>query len=205
MATFEPEGSGTTGLALDAPYAVLDVETTGFKSYEDRVVEVAVVQITKHGEISGEWSSIVHADGADGASNIHHLPPSARAHAPGFGDIADELLSQLSGRVVVAHNASFDEGFLAAELKRAGRAVPTLPALCSLNLARRALPKLGRHKLPDCTAAHGIEVTDAHTALGDTRALAQILIPMLARVSAPRYPVAPVKFEAVAVSQAQSR
>lgn len=200
LATHDPVGH-----TLNAPFAVVDVETTGFDAHTDRVVEVAVVHVDQAGNITNEWSSVVNADGVDGASHIHGLPPHLRLEAPSFSELTRELLSLLSGRIVVAHNAPFDESFLASEFGRAGVEVPTLPALCSLRLARRALPNLGRYKLDDCVKAYGFGISNAHTALGDSRALAEILPNMMSQVTKPYYPVPTATFATVTTSSACPR
>lgn len=196
---------GRAGKPLDAPYAVIDIETTGFAPPRDRIIELAVVNMTPGGVITGEWSTVLHGNGATGGSKIRKLPPSKRKTAPGFEDIVDEFLAKISGHIVVAHNASFEERFLASELARTGYNAGALPALCSLILARRALPHLGGHKLEQCCHETGVELVGAHTALGDARAVACLLPSLLARTGPPRYRAGPVQFPETVASRALPR
>jgi DNA polymerase-3 subunit epsilon len=84
----------------------------------------------------------------------------------------------LTGRTVVAHNATFDMRFLQCELQRAHYVIPDRPAaLCSMKWAGRAI---GAAKLEQCCEAFDIPLLDAHSALGDARATAQLMAYLMA-------------------------
>ena len=122
--------------------------------------------------------------------------------APRFEDVAGELLARMDGAVVVAHNAVFDERFLAAEFDRAGIAVPVSPAVCSLWLARRTL-RTPNHKLTTLARAAGLSTVHAHAALADVRTVAALLPQMLA--AARRAPPLPDRLPAHAAAAAGRR
>ena len=156
-------------------YAVIDVETTGLSSRNDRVIELAVVHTDTHGTITGRWETLINPQRNLTAQHIHHIHASHIQHAPLFADIATDLLTLLDGRVPVAHNAPFDARFLAAELHRTGKTLHQQhDFLCTMNLSRRYLPGVGK-TLADCLAATNITNTGAHTALADATATAQLL------------------------------
>lgn len=159
-------------------YAVLDLETTGlFPGGNDRIIEIGIVLVDSMGRPTDEWSTLINPQRDLGPSHVHGIYGRHAKHAPRFADVSDELLEVLDGRTVVAHNASFDTRFLAAEWKRAGAlAEPSFPFghLCTMQLARTFLPGSGR-ALVDCCAAFDIEIHDAHSALGDARATAALL------------------------------
>lgn len=92
-----------------------------------------------------------------------------------FADVVLELNRWLAGAAVAAHNARFDLAFLRAEYRRAGWAMPFVPALCTLEASEYHLPQLERRRLGDCCWAVGSPLTGAHTALGDARATAALL------------------------------
>lgn len=166
----------------DMGYAVLDFETTGVVAKSDRVVEVAVVHVSPCGEITGAWDTLVNPMRDMGAQHIHGISAREAAAAPTFRQIAPRLLELLDGRVIVAHNASFDMRFLGAELARAGLpGVADLepPAICTMVLAPRLIPGAGR-RLQDCCDAFGIEVDGMHIARGDAWATAELLAAYLA-------------------------
>lgn len=156
------------------PYAVIDFETTGLvPERTDRVVEVGIVLTDDDGRIEREWTTLVNPHRDIGATHIHGIPAGDVLDAPDFADISDYLLEMLSGRVLVAHNASFDMRFLHRELQLARYEIPSRPtALCSMKWAGRMI---GAAKLSHCCEALGISLTHAHSALGDAHATAELL------------------------------
>lgn len=155
-------------------FAVIDFETTGFvPERSDRVVEVGLVLLNAGGEKEHTWTTLVNPKRDVGASHVHGITGSDLVDAPEFFEIGDELLDMLGGRVVVAHNATFDMRFLHSELIRAGYGIEARPpALCSMKWSKRLL---GAAKLAHCCEALGIPQSDAHTALADAEATGQLL------------------------------
>lgn len=161
-------------------YSIVDLETTGFSfTRGHRIVEIAVVNVNDQGEIVDEWETIVNPMRHMGASDIHGLLASDVIGAPTFTEIAGELCKRLDGRVLIAHNANFDASFLAQELCHYGYlGDPHLPSLDTLALSRRLLD-LSSYRLEDVCRALSIINPQAHSALADARATAQILQSML--------------------------
>ena len=175
---FQYGGDGP-GFELDVPYAVIDVETTGFSPRKgDRIVEIAIARVDRHGRIEDEYSTLLNPGRDVGPIFVHGISNSEVRDAPRFDQIAGELLDRMDGAIVVAHNAVFEERFLAAEFERADLALPLNPALCSLWLARRTM-NTPNHKLTTLARAAGISTVDAHAALSDVRAVAALLPQML--------------------------
>nr|WP_238342378.1 exonuclease domain-containing protein [Actinopolymorpha rutila] len=180
---------GAAGKAVyrhDGVYAVIDVETTGFSPERgDRVIEIAIARVDASGRILDEYATLLNPQGRDtGPVFVHGISNEAVRDAPVFADVAGDILARLDGAVVVAHNASFEERFLAAEFARAGVEAPQFPALCTLWLAQRTFDT-PNHKLATLARHAGIPLVDAHAALGDVRAVAALLPQMLARHGAP--------------------
>jgi DNA polymerase-3 subunit epsilon len=168
---------------LDAPLAIVDVETTGAHPAWDRVTEIAVVEVAG-GEVASEWSTLVNPG--------TRIPPAIQAltgitddmvaGAPAFEDLARNLLERLEGRVFVAHNARFDYGFLRHEFERAGLRFQAT-TLCTVKLSRRLYPGEARHNLDSVIRRHGLRCGSRHCdpegarhrALGDARAVWQFL------------------------------
>ncbi|WP_179873590.1 exonuclease domain-containing protein [Microcella indica] len=157
-------------------FAVVDLETTGLSpGAHERVVEIAIVHADKYGSVTGQWETLVNPQRHVGAEHIHGIRAGDLIDAPAFADIADDVMDLLSGRVMVAHNARFDRGFLTAEFGRASRALPDdAPTLCTMQLARELIPGAGR-SLADCCAAFDIALEEAHRAAVDARATAELL------------------------------
>ncbi|MEJ6512855.1 MAG: 3'-5' exonuclease [Acidimicrobiales bacterium] len=167
------------------PFAVLDVETTGLSSDRDRVIEIAVVRCASDGSFIDEWSTLVDPGCDPGPTHIHGISAADLVGAPTFAKIAEELAERVEGAMVVAHNLSFDAGFLSAEYARTHTPLPDQPALCTLQLARHVLPDNGGYSLAACAAALGIDHPSAHRALPDTRVTALVLQAMLHRLFPP--------------------
>jgi DNA polymerase III alpha subunit (gram-positive type) len=89
----------------------------------------------------------------------------------------------------VAHNARFEENFLASELNEAGHDLDLIPALDTLWLARNTI-ELPNYKLDTVVTGFNEQIIDAHTALGDVIAVSKILPEMLSRIGQLYYPIA---------------
>lgn len=171
-------------LMSDTVYSCFDVETTGLDSRRARVIEIAVVKVTPAGETVGEWSTLIDAGTPDlGRFDIHGIRPGLLVDAPTFSEVAGDLMAELDGCVPVAHNASFDVGFVTAEWARAGLGPLSLSAVDTVPMAR-GLGLPGR--LGDLSQALGVELDGAHRALDDSRALAGVLVRLLERGAVPR-------------------
>lgn len=150
---------------------MIDVETTGFSAEQDRVVEIACLRIDVAGNVIDELHTLIDPRQAVGASFVHGLDESALAGAPTFADVAPALLALLDGSLIVAHNASFDTGFLRAELSRAGAHTSGMPYACTMALRRQVgLPGPTAHKLSWACWQEGIAIETAHAAVCDARA-----------------------------------
>jgi len=174
--------SSGRGYNHDGSFAVIDVETTGFSPGKgDRVIELAIARVDKNGRIEDEYATLLNPEGRDtGAVFVHGISNDAVRNAPLFSDVVADVLARLDGAVIVAHNAVFEERFIAAELARAGVNTPPLPALCSLWLGQQTFDT-PNHKLGTLAQHAGIPLVDAHAALGDVRATAALLPLMLDR------------------------
>jgi DNA polymerase-3 subunit epsilon len=142
---------------------------------------MAVVLTDTVGTPVWEWSSRFNPEGPVGPTHIHGITGEDVADAPLIRDSLPYVAQAIAGRVVVAHNASFDLAFVRAEYERAGWDMPWLPAICTMQAGRVYLPSLPRHRLVDCCAACGVTHQGAHSALGDARATAAVLSAYLTR------------------------
>lgn len=158
----------------DRHLVFLDLETTGATATHDRITEVGLVEV-RDGTFVREWSTLVNP----GIS----IPPMIQAltgisndmvaRAPRFEDIAREVYEAIDGRVLIAHNARFDYGFLKNEFKRLDKSF-SAPVLCTVKLSRKLFPQHARHNLDTLMTRHGIACDARHRALGDARVLWQL-------------------------------
>jgi DNA polymerase-3 subunit epsilon len=164
-------------------YAVVDLETSGLDPRRGaRILEIAIARIDAAGRRLGVFETLVDPGTPEtGARDVHGIGPDMLVDAPAFARIAPTVLAWLDGVVVVAHNAPFENGFLTAELARAGLTVPEVPALDTLPLAQRVLD-LPNYRLATVCDWAGIRIEGPHTAAGDAKATAAVL-PHLLRLA----------------------
>ena len=156
-------------------FAVIDVETTGLHpDYHHRVVELAIVTLDPDGQREGEWATLINPERDVGATHIHGLTATDLASAPRFADVAGDVVAQLSGRILVAHNLRFDTAFMASELAHAGADLGISNGICTLGLASQ-FGILGPRDLQTCCQVLGVELADHHSALGDAVTAALLL------------------------------
>ena len=162
-------------------YAVVDVETSGFHPPTAEIVEIAIVHVDPAGQVTGRWDSLIRPAAGVGATRVHGITRAMVAPAPRFEDIGRELHGLLADRVVAAHNLAFDAKFLVSHFARMGLHSPEIAGgVCTLRASQLLLPGPS-YKLADCCQTVGIELTNAHSALGDALATARLLGHYLAR------------------------
>ncbi|MEM5345133.1 exonuclease domain-containing protein [Paraburkholderia azotifigens] len=152
--------------ALDVPIVFVDLETTGGSVGEHRITEVGVVEVGPNGASS--WTTLVDPG--------QPIPPFIQQltgitndmvrGAPTFAAIAADLFARLDGKLFIAHNASFDRGFLRSEFQRAGFAFNP-DVLCTVRLSRALFPAEKRHGLDALVERHALVPSDRHRALAD--------------------------------------
>lgn len=156
--------------------AAIDVETTGFDSENDRVIEVGIVEMC-NGEVLDRYGQLVNP-GIPIPGPVSRLTGIQQADVedqPPFSHIAEEVRSRLEGRILVAYNLSFDRQFITSELGRCDLEWPDEVTLDPLIFARALLPWLNKKKLADVANALGVDLREAHRARDDAEAAGQVL------------------------------
>jgi len=154
-------------------FIVIDVETTGLNPESNRIVEIALLRVN-NGTITEAYENRFNPEGPVGKTEIHGITDADVASAPRFSDKADEIKAFIGERALVAHNAKFDLAFLRAEFARSEVELPWLKSICTLEASQYYLPNLYRRKLADCCGEIGIQIDNAHSALGDAMATAKL-------------------------------
>jgi DNA polymerase-3 subunit epsilon len=157
-------------------FAIVDIETTGGSPAGHRIVELAVV-LVKDGQIVDQFVSFCQPGMAIPlqVQLIHGISDAMVADAPLFSELIPQLDALLEGSIFVAHSAAFDYGFIQAEYRRAGMAF-SLPKLCTVKMGRRLEPGLRSYSLARLCQFFGIRNNQAHRALSDAMATAEIFI-----------------------------
>lgn len=173
---------------LDGPYAIIDLETSGFNPPTSKILEIAILKVDKFGNELDRFETLINPqDGNVGRTDIHRIELEMLVGAPTFNEASGRILGLIQDSVIVAHNARFEENFLYYELTQAGYKLDLIPALDTLWLARNTI-ELPDYKLVTVMNGFNERISDAHTALGDVIAVSKILPEMLNRIGQLYYP-----------------
>jgi DNA polymerase-3 subunit epsilon len=160
---------------------VFDTETTGLNpSGGDRMVEIGCVEIYNRVETGRHFHAYFNPEREmpSEAEAVHGLSAIFLSDKPRFPELAEELLDFLEDSPLVAHNASFDFGFLNFELGRCGRGPVCMSRMVdTLTLARSKHPG-AKHSLDALCVRFGIDRSHRvkHGALLDAQLLAQVYV-----------------------------
>jgi DNA polymerase-3 subunit epsilon len=163
---------------------IFDTETTGLDNREDRIIEFGAVELvnrfptgrTFHAYINPQGRAI-HPD----ALAVHGIGEDILADKPGFDVVAAEIMEFVGDAMLVAHNASFDVGFINSELSRIG--MPPLEPhriIDTLAIARRRHP-MGPNSLDALCRRYAVDSSrrTKHGALLDSELLAEVYIELI--------------------------
>ena len=163
---------------------IFDTETTGLESKLDRVIEIGGIELINHfptGRTLNLYISPedrkVHPD----ALAVHGITDEFLKDKPKFAEVVDQIRDFFDGARWVAHNATFDMGFINAEFARLGiEPVAADLVTDTLSLARRKHP-MGPNSLDALCRRYGIDNSHRtkHGALLDSELLAEVYIEMI--------------------------
>lgn len=163
---------------------VFDTETTGLDNQTDRIIEIGCIELENQFPTGRSLHLFINPDGRKvhpDALAVHGITDAFLADKPVFADVAEEIAAFFDGAHYVAHNATFDMGFLNSEYRRLGRP-PVAPDLVidTLALARRRHP-MGPNSLDALCRRYGIDNShrSKHGALLDAELLTDVYIEML--------------------------
>ena len=165
----------TTSMPLD--FTAIDFETANGSPASPCAVGLVRVRDSKPVEtldllfrppVPHDWFS-------EGNIRVHGITPAMVQDAPIYSEVIDQMLEFIDEDLLVAHNASFDMGVLAASAKAINHELPKLRYGCSLKIARKTY-NLESYRLNAVAYAVGHEEFEHHNALADSDACARIVI-----------------------------
>ncbi len=165
---------------------VLDTETTGLEvSQGHRLIEIGCVEIMHRRTTDQTFHQYVNPerDIDAGAQEVHGITLKDLEDKPKFSTIADDLIQYIEGAELVIHNASFDVGFINAELVRAKHKITDIRECCtvidSLSQARKMHPGQ-KNSLDALCKRYEIDNShrELHGALLDAQILADVYLAM---------------------------
>ena len=159
----------------EGTYVVFDVETTGLSSMYDTIIELAGVKLYQ-GEVVDTFESFAnpHRTLPDKIIDITGITDDMLVDAPEVDDVLKRFYDWVGDSVLVAHNATFDIGFLNQGYAKIDLPKITNPIIDTLELARFLLPELGNHRLNTLCKHMQVELTQHHRAIYDAEATAEL-------------------------------
>lgn len=163
---------------------VLDTETTGLDPLRgDRLVEIGCIEMVNHMPTGQIYHCYLNPerDMPQEAFAVHGLSSEFLSDKPLFAAAVDDFLAFIGDAPLIIHNASFDIGFINAELGRLSRAAISRDRLVdTLLLARRKHPGVS-NRLDDLCSRYAIDNSrrTKHGALLDAELLAEVYIDLI--------------------------
>ena len=167
------------GQSLDGTYVVFDLETTGFSAIKDKIIEIGAVKV-EGGKITDRFSTFVNP-GVPIPFRITQLTgitDQMVMDAPGIETVLPQFLEFIGEAALVAHNASFDVGFIEQNC-RYQDIIPDFTSVDTVAMARILLPTLSKYKLNVVAGALHISLENHHRAVDDAGATAEIFVRFL--------------------------
>ena len=163
---------------------VFDTETTGLSPLNgDRLVEIGCVELVNRVETGRTFHAYFNPGRPmpSEAEAVHGLSTVFLSDKPEFHELCEDLLEFIGDSPLIAHNASFDFGFLNHELSQCGRPLICMTRMvCTLVLARQRHPG-AKHSLDALCTRFGVDrsLRVKHGALIDAQLLAQVYVELM--------------------------
>ncbi len=156
---------------LNQTFSIIDVETTGGSPFLDRIIEIGLLRVEK-GEVVKTYQTLLNPGVAlpEFITELTGITDADLLGAPTFDDIKEELFELLEDSILVAHNASFDYGFIGQEFRRSGWSF-SMNNLCTVRLSRVLYPEHKHHNLDALIERHGFSIDNRHRAFDDAKIL----------------------------------
>jgi len=160
-------------------YLVLDIETTGLSRHQHKITEIAALEI-RHGRIHREFQTLINPEThiPRFITHLTGIDDQMVKNAPTIEEALPTFLQFAQDKIAVAHNATFDHGFLHHHASLLGSAFDN-ETVCTRKLATRLLPELPSKKLGMLCEHFKIENDQAHRALSDAKATHLVFTNML--------------------------
>lgn len=164
-------------------YCVFDLETTGFKAGVDKITEIAVAKV-RNGEIIDEFTTFVNPERPipKQVQELTHITEAMVENAPKIDEVLPQFIEFTKGSILVAHNASFDLGFITHFAKDQNLKIENM-AIDTLTISREIYDHYENHKLGTIANYMGISLEGAHRAINDVRATVKVFNQMIQDIS----------------------
>ena len=167
------------GQSLDSSYVVFDLETTGLSAVNNRIIEIGAVKV-ENGKITDRFSTFVNPKEPIPfeIEQLTSINDEMVIGAPEIDKVLPDFLEFCEGCVLIAHNASFDAGFVEENCRKLG-IVTDFTVGDTVAMARILLPNLNKFKLDTVAKALNIPLHHHHRAVDDAACTAEIFVKFL--------------------------
>ncbi len=164
---------------IDAEYCVLDIETTGLSFRTEKITELGAV-IYKNGEVIDEFECFVNPEKPipQEVVEVTHITDEMVKDSETIETILPKFLEFIGDRIIVAHNADFDVGFIKYNAEKLGIKLENT-YIDTLRLAKDLFPDYKKYRLGIIADKLGIKVDVAHRALDDVITLVKVFKVMI--------------------------
>ena len=168
----------------EATYVVFDVETTGLSAIYNDLIQVAASKMYK-GNIIAEFDEFINPGHPLSAftTELTGITDDHVKNAKPLVQVLKEFQEFCKDTVLVAHNASFDVGFMNANYERHSLPKITQPVIDTLEFARNLYPEYKRHGLGPLTKRFGVALEHHHMANYDAEATGRLLFIFIKEVA----------------------
>lgn len=168
----------------EATYVVFDVETTGLSAIYNDLIQVAASKMYK-GNIVAEFDEFINPGHPLSAftTELTGITDEHVKNAKSLVQVLKEFQEFCKDTVLVAHNATFDVGFMNANYERHGLPRITQPVIDTLEFARNLYPEYKRHGLGPLTKRFGVALEHHHMANYDAEATGRLLFIFIKEVA----------------------
>lgn len=164
---------------LNSEYIVFDIETTGLSDRNDKITEIGAVRI-RGGEIIETYNQLINPEMAipEKIIKLTGITDEMVKDQPKVEEILHEFVEFIGEDILVAHNSSFDMGFIKRNCEKLDIEINN-PVLDTLYLARVLFPELKNHKLNTLAKHVEVALENYHRAVDDAKATAGIFLKCL--------------------------
>ena len=170
---------GGKNMTFEQEFVAFDLETTGLNAGEDRIIEIGAV-IMKEGKELERFQTLIDPERklSQKIIDLTGISDEMLVGAPKIEEVLPDFLKFVGDRVVVAHNAKFDTGFIRSECQRLGYEYK-LTSADTLPLSQQLMPQLNKYKLDVVAKALKLPNFNHHRAGDDAKICGLIMVKMM--------------------------
>ena len=164
----------------DRIYSIIDIETTGGYRDGNKITEIAIINFDGK-KIIDQYSTLINPERSIPymITKLTGISNDMVCDSPKFYEVAKKIVEMTENSIFVAHNVFFDYNFIQREFNELGF-IFKRPKLCTVRMARKALPGHISYSLGRICKDLGIKIQDRHRALGDCLATVELFKKIIA-------------------------